>query len=103
MPIVKTKPKGNFAAIQNATLRDNRLSIGALGMLAHLLSHNDSFKLSFKSLQKKFKIGRDKMNKIVRELKENGYLQHVAIQNEKGEFAGQEWYVYAESQNVNLT
>ena len=103
MPIFKLQHKTNYAAVPNATLRDKRLSIETRGVLAYLLTHSDTFELSFEFLQKELGLGRDKMNKIARELKENGYLELRAAHNKKGKFAGQEWFVYAESQNVDFS
>jgi hypothetical protein len=102
MPIFKLQGNSHYAKIPNSTLRDKRLSIEARGTLTYLLTHSDTFELSFEFLQKELGVGRDKMNKIARELKENGYLELRAAHNKKGKFSGQEWFVFAESQNENL-
>lgn len=102
MPIFKFQGSSHYAKIPNATLRDKRLSIEARGTLAYLLTNSNTFELSFEFLQKELGVGRDKMNKVARELKENGYLELRAAHNKKGKFSGQEWLVYAESQNTNF-
>lgn len=103
MPIFKIQHKTNYAAIPNATLRDKRLSIESRGVLAYLLTHHDTFEISFEFLQKELGVGRDKLKNIVRELKQSGYLCLVAAHNKKGSFSGQEWFVFAESQDVDFT
>ena len=103
MPIFKIHHQTRFASIPNATLRDKRLSIESRGVLAYLLTHDDKFELSFVFLQRELGIGRDKLKNIVRELKQSGYLCLVAAHNKKGSFDGQEWFVFAESQNADFT
>lgn len=103
MPIFKLQENSSYAKLSNDTLRDKRLSIEARGTLAYLLTHADTFELSFEFLQKELGIGRDKMNKIARELKTHGYLELRAVHNKKGKFSGQEWFIYAESQNTDFS
>lgn len=104
MPIFKIqRGEKNYASIPNATLRDKRLSIEARGVLSYLLTHDDTFELlSFEFLQEELGVGREKLQKIIRELKKNGYLSLVAAHNNKGNFAGQEWFVFAKSQDQNF-
>ncbi len=103
MPIFKLQQKSNYVTVPNATARDKRLSLEARGALTYLLTNSDTFELSFEFLQKELGVGRDKMNKIARELKQNGYLELRAAHNRKGKFSGQEWFIYAESQNVDFS
>lgn len=101
MPIVKTQ-NPHFARVPNASARDKRLSIESRGVLAFLLSHKEDFDLSAEYLQRELDLGRDKVKKIIRELKESGYLSMEAAHNKKGNFSGQKWTVYAESQEQNF-
>lgn len=101
MPIIKNQTS-NFVSVPNSSARDKRLSIETRGVLAFILSHKEDFDLSAEYLQKELDLGRDKVKKIIRELKENGYLNMEAAHNKKGNFSGQKWTVYAESQNQNF-
>ena len=102
MPILKIQNHKNFTAIPNETLRDKRLSIEARGILAFLLTHSNTFEISFEFLQNELSIGRDKLKNTIRELKVNGYLSITPKHNHKGNFNGQEWFVFAESQSQNF-
>lgn len=101
MPIIKNQTS-NFVSVPNSSARDKRLSIETRGVLAFLLSHSEDFDFSAEYLQRELDLGRDKVTRIIRELKENGYLNMKADHNKKGNFSGQKWFVYAESQNENF-
>lgn len=84
---------GQFTQIPNAWLRDSRISLQAIGLLAQLLSHEPGWKISQESLAKANNIGRDGMRSIINELIAAGYLSksEERERNEAGQLAG---YVY---------
>lgn len=98
------KLNGQFTQIPNATLRDVKLSIEARGTLAYILSHDSkTFKLNSEKIQKDCGIGREKLQKIVKELKKFGYLRIVSLRTDDGKLHGKKWIAYSESQDVDFT
>lgn len=91
MAIVKVKKTENYSSLPNATLRDDRLSLEAVGLLVRLLSRPTDWTISVKQLQaelnkeltgkKKKKVGRDKLRDLIRDLKKEGY---VTAENGRG-------------------
>jgi biotin operon repressor len=83
----------HFTQIPNAWLRDSRISLGAKGLLAQLLSHAPGWRISQESLGRDNGIGRDAIRTLINELLDAGYLSRSEDRerNEKGYLAG---YVY---------
>ena len=83
----------HFTQIPNHWLRDTRLSLGAIGLLAQLMSHSPGWTITQERLAKANKIGRDGMRTIINELLEAGYLlrSEKRERNGAGQLAG---YVY---------
>jgi hypothetical protein len=84
---------GQFTQIPNAWLRDSRLSLQSIGLLAQLLSHEPGWKISQESLAKANGVGRDGMRSMLNELIAAGYLSKSEHRerNSSGQLAG---YVY---------
>jgi biotin operon repressor len=55
-------------------LRDKRISLGAKGLLAQLLSHSPGWRISQESLGRDNGVGRDAIRTLINELLEAGYL-----------------------------
>jgi hypothetical protein len=72
---IRRKHNGNFAIIPNALVEDKRLSIEAKGLLAYLISRPDDWVVKHGHLQRALGIGRDKLQRILRELIQTGYLE----------------------------
>jgi biotin operon repressor len=64
----------HFTQVPNAWLRDSRISLGAKGLLAQLLSHSPGWRISQESLSSANQIGRDAIRTLINELLEAGYL-----------------------------
>ena len=64
----------HFTQIPNAWLRDARISLGAKGLLAQLLSHAPGWRISQESLGRDNGVGRDAIRTLINELLEAGYL-----------------------------
>lgn len=77
--IIRRKLSANYTVIPNAIFQDERLAPDALGVLCYLLSHRDDWKVRQTQLADRFKVGKDKMQGIVRRLIEAGYI--VRVQN----------------------
>lgn len=83
----------HFTQIPNSWLRDPRISLGAIGLLAQLLSHNPGWQISQENLGRANGIGRDGVRTLINELIAAGYLDksEERQRNESGQLAG---YVY---------
>src|SRR5689334_11157000 len=88
MRIHHSRPGTGFALIPNGTLRDERLSLAARGMLAYLLSLPDGWNTTAdaesrraRQLRGRRGEGRDAMRRIYAELKEHCYVRYVRTQD----------------------
>lgn len=82
-----------FTQIPNNWLRDPRLSLKAIGLLAQLMSHTPGWKLSIRSLAKANGVGVSTIKSAVIELEQFGYLSRSEKQakDEDGKFADYIW------------
>jgi biotin operon repressor len=80
----------HFTQIPNDWLRDSRISLGAKGLLAQLLSHAPGWRISQENLAFANGVGRDAIRTLINELLEAGYLMRSEDQerNEKGYLGG---------------
>lgn len=80
----------HFTQIPNDWLRDSRISLGAKGLLAQLLSHAPGWRMSQESLGHSNGIGRDAIRTLINELLEAGYLMRSEDRErtEKGYLGG---------------
>lgn len=77
MPIIRGKHSfdDQFTQIPNAWLRDSRLSLKAIGLLAQLLSHSPGWSVSIAQLARANDCGLDLIRNAIRELELCGYLE----------------------------
>jgi hypothetical protein len=73
--IIRRKHNGNFTIVPNTLVDDKRLSIEAKGLLAYLISRPNNWTVRHSHLHKELGIGRDKLQRILRELIRAGYLE----------------------------
>lgn len=85
---------GNFTVVQNSIVNDERLSLEAIGLLTWLLSKPDNWRVIQNHIGAVFKIGRDKVRRLINELIECGYLQRQTVRDEAGEFVGVDYIIY---------
>jgi len=80
----------HFTQIPNDWLRDKRISLGAKGLLAQLLSHAPGWRISQENLAFANGVGRDAIRTLINELLEAGYLMRSEDRerNEKGYLGG---------------
>jgi biotin operon repressor len=80
----------HFTQVPNAWLRDKKLSLGAKGLIAQLLSHAPGWRISQESLGRDNGIGRDAIRTLINELLDAGYLSRSddRERNEKGYLGG---------------
>lgn len=80
-----------YFAISRAVPQDNRLSFEARGVLSYLLSKPSNWEVRIADLQREGNCGRDRIYRILKELKGNGYLHRDRIHGTGGTF---EWGPY---------
>ena len=67
------KAKNPHTEIDNRAI-DSDLSFEALGMLTRLLRNKDDWNYSVKGISERIGVGRDKVTKLINELKRKGYI-----------------------------
>lgn len=72
--VVKIRKDKDFASISNKVLNDRGLSAESLGVVSYLLSKPDGWKIMNHEISDRFQIGRDKLQRIFREVETAGYL-----------------------------
>lgn len=84
-----------FFIMVRSTAQNKALSFEALGMLAYLLSKPDDWRVQVSDLVREH-AGRDKVNRIIRELKDAGHLRRPDQQphDASGKFSAPEWWIY---------
>jgi biotin operon repressor len=80
----------HFTQIPNDWLRDPKISLGAKGLLAQLLSHAPGWRISQENLAHANGVGRDAIRTLINELLDAGYLlrSEDRERNEKGYLGG---------------
>ncbi len=95
MPIIRGHHSfdNQFTQIPNAWLRDSRLSLKAIGLLAQILSHESGWSMSIRLLAKQNGTGLGTIKSAAEELEKYGYLKRADVQShaEDGTFAGYAW------------
>lgn len=81
-----------YFLMRRDTAQDARLSYEARGVLAYLLSKPSDWRVVVSDLER---VGckRDKVYKLLRELREAGYMQRVAVRDQ-GKYIGMEYHVH---------
>ena len=101
MPIYRAEHKKDFTIILNSILSDTRLSYGARGLMAHVLTHHDNWVFTGEDY---FVTDIDKKTKVrgyIKELINFGYLKRYREQNERG-ILGNSVYTFFEMPNFDL-
>ena len=93
--IYRATKRRQFTIIATETLTDKALSVEARGMLAYLLTRPDDWTICLKQIAAELRIGRDKTQKIMRELQTAGYAQHRGERNPaSGRFDVKRWVIF---------
>jgi len=79
------------------------LSAEALGVLVYVLSRPDNWQIYPSQLAKKFKCGKDKMTRILKEIRAAGYATFSRYRDESGKLSGSEWVFNDTPQAENPT
>lgn len=87
------RPKREYAVVPNAAMRDSALSIEARGMLALLMTYSDEWVFQRHHLMDVAGIGRDRFQRIMRELIEAGYVTREPLREPDGRVSGSTWVI----------
>jgi hypothetical protein len=85
--IVRRRQNGRFTIVPNAIFDDQRLPIEGMAVLGYLLSRPDNWRVNLEWVAKKLRVGRQRMQRIFRELVVAGY---VTLEKTNGE--GGRWH-----------
>lgn len=103
MPLIRGHHSfdNHFTQIPNDWLRDTRLSLKAIGLLAQIMSHTPGWNMSIRALAKANGVGQDTIKTAVMELEKHGYLtrSEKQKQNSDGTFADYEFITQDPFQN----
>jgi hypothetical protein len=92
--IKRTKRTHNFTMLMNEVFQ-SKLQADSLGVLCYLLSLPDDWVLHKTHLMKHFGIGREKMDRIFKELEASGFMLAMnMIRTQEGKFIGRSYIVY---------
>lgn len=94
MTVITRQRSENFAIIPNTLAEDDRLSFEARGLLCYLLAKPNNWKVRIADIQKSGGIGRDKAYRLIRELREAGYVKLDIKRDTNARIVQQNYIVY---------
>jgi hypothetical protein len=83
-PSEETKAKKYFTVVNQDFIQNRDLSIEARMVIVYLMSLPIDWTINSNNLQYQLGVGRDKLSKSMRELKEAGYMQRTPIKGRSG-------------------
>lgn len=94
MPIVRHKQEKDFTILPNALLRDERLWLRDVGLLARMLSLPDEWSFSVAGLRAIIPgVGRDGLRDSLRRIEAAGYLRREKKRGKDGKIIGEIWTI----------
>ena len=95
-PNVTVRQRRGYTVLPNAAVSDRRISVEARWLLAYLASHSDTWRYHFDYIREDAGVGRDKLWRMLRELREHGYLRVGSVKGPDGRITHHEWTVDVE-------
>jgi len=86
--ILRAPRRHRFVILDQRAVEDTRLSWAARGLLAYLLSRPDDWRVLINDLRKRGDLGRDGIYRLLRELREAGYVRFLRSRDELGRIRG---------------
>ncbi len=94
MAILRNNNREKYTVLDNHAIKNNDLSLKALGLLVRMLSFPDNWHFCETGLDSVFKAdGMTSIRSGLKELEAAGYLKRTKIRNEKKQMAGTEWRI----------
>lgn len=91
----KIKRRGGYSTIPNAMISDASMSIEARGLLALLMSMSENWTFRTANLMEQCGVGKEKYQRMIREIKSSGYLSITEHRNDLGHIC-HEWEIIDE-------
>mgnify|MGYP000541174103 CR=1 FL=1 len=91
--IVRRRHAGNFTQIPNSLIRNEHLSLKALGVIVHLLSLPPGYRISLEGLCAARKEGETAMRTAIKQLESLNYMRIVRDRSASGQFIQSRWIV----------
>ncbi len=93
MRVQSKRPDRLYTAVPNGAMRDKRLSAEARGTLAYLMSFADDWQFYMSVVADDMGMGRDKLQRVMAELKAAGYVSLEQFRGESGHLSGSTWVI----------
>ena len=103
MGVIRVEHNANYTTMSNYHLRDERLSLRAIGLMSKMLSLPEDWDYTVKGLAAIVKEGRDAVRKALMELEAAGYLVREQSRSAGGNFAANDYTLYEEPKALPLT
>jgi hypothetical protein len=94
--------KSQFAVFPNSMWEDEKISIGAKGLLGYVGSRPLRWNIRLSHLSKVLNIGRDKLRRFIRELMAAGYVERSQSRNSDKTFGRMDYWVYTQPSVASL-
>jgi len=100
MGVIRVEHNSNYTTMSNRHLRDERLSLRAIGLMSKMLSLPEDWDYTVKGLCAIVKEGREAVRKALMELEAAGYLVREQGRSSGGNFAGNDYTLYEEPRDI---
>ena len=101
MAFYRVNKTRGYTVMANFHLKDQKLSLKAVGLLSKMLSFNDGWQFSTRGLAAICKEGPDAILSALRELEEHGYLVRHRQRDAKGRMSNTIFEIYEQPQPVS--
>ena len=99
MGVIRVEHTTDYTVMSNCHLRDDRLSLRAIGLMSKMLSNTDDYQYTVSGLAARCKEGRDAVRKALQELEAAGYLVREQGHNDTGKFSANNYVLYEHPQS----
>lgn len=99
MAVIKANVQEQFFVLKNDTARNKNLSLDAKGLILVMASRPPQWEFNKSQLMDECGIGRDRLNRIFRELVEHGYLYVEQTKGNQGKFENANYHFYTDPSN----
>ena len=101
MAVYRVNKTRGYTVMANFHLKDQKLSLKAVGLLSKMLSFNDGWQFSTRGLAAICEEGPDAILSALRELEEHGYLVRHRQRDAKGRMSNTVFEIYEQPQPVS--
>ena len=101
MGVIRVEHNVNYTTMSNYHLRDERLSLRAIGLMSKMLSLPEDWDYTVKGLCAIVKEGREAVRKALMELEAAGYLVREQGRSAGGNFASNDYTLFEEPRDID--